>query len=75
MKIMHDRLTRKADIVESYIAPEDFTLGSARVKKGSWVMVTKIKDDALWQKILDGKYTGYSFGGQSRTRRGSPPAA
>ena len=50
--------------VESFIAPVDFNLDSHEiVKKGSWVLVAKVEDDALWQDFLDGKYTGFSIGG------------
>ncbi len=50
--------------VESYIAPVDFALSSSeQVRAGSWVMVMKVEDDALWQDFLDGKYTGFSIGG------------
>ncbi len=50
--------------VESFIAPVDFHLDSHEmVKKGSWVLVAKVEDPALWQDFLDGKYTGFSIGG------------
>ena len=51
------------DLVESYIAPVDFTLGDQPIKKGSWVMVAKINDDKLWQDVLDEKLTGFSVAG------------
>lgn len=53
----------KADIVESYIAPADLDIGGQQIKKGSWVMVTKVHDDRMWQGIKKGSYTGYSIGG------------
>ncbi len=49
--------------VESYLAPVDFQLGDQLVKAGSWVMVSKVFDPKLWDGILDGTYTGYSFEG------------
>jgi len=54
-----------AKVVESYLAPVDFTPeGSDEViTKGSWVMVTKIFDDALWGAIKKGEVTAYSPGG------------
>lgn len=52
-----------ATVVESYIAPCDFSLGGQVVKQGSWVIVTRVNDDALWQQIVDGDITGYSVGG------------
>jgi len=53
----------KADIVESYIAPADLDIGGQQIKKGSWVMVTKVHDDNMWSGIKKGAYTGYSIGG------------
>ena len=53
----------KADIVESYIAPADLDICGQQIKKGSWVMVTKVHDDNMWSGIKKGAYTGYSIGG------------
>ena len=52
------------DIVESYIAPEDFTLGEGQVKKGSWVLVTYVRDEDMWQGVKAGELTGFSIGGE-----------
>ena len=51
-------------VVESYIAPVDFTLGVQPVTKGSWVMGAKVFDDALWKGVKDGTFTGWSFEGE-----------
>ncbi len=50
-------------LVESYVAPVDFELNGKPVKKGSWIMTTKIHDDQLWNKVQNGEITGYSIGG------------
>lgn len=62
---MHQGTLEKgaARIVESYVAPVDFELNGHVVKKGSWVLVTKILDDHLWSLIKAGVLTGYSMGG------------
>jgi len=61
---MHVRLGEIGiDLVESYIAPVDFTLGDQSVKKGSWVMGAKINDDDLWADVLAGRLTGFSVAG------------
>ncbi len=49
--------------VETFLAPVDFDLGDQHVKKGSWVMWSKVLDDRLWKDVKDGVYTGYSFEG------------
>jgi uracil-DNA glycosylase family 4 len=56
----------KANVVESYLAPLDFTFGGQKVTKGTWVMVVKINDEKMWQGVKDKKLTGFSIGGFSR---------
>jgi hypothetical protein len=53
----------KADIIESYIAPLDFTCGGQTVRKGSWVMAVKIHDPDLWAAVKSGDITGFSIAG------------
>lgn len=53
----------KADIIESYIAPLDFTCGGQTVRKGSWVMAVKIHDPDLWEAVKSGNITGFSIAG------------
>lgn len=50
-------------VVESYIAKADFTIGETTVKKGSWVMSTKVNDETVWGEIKKGNIDGYSIGG------------
>jgi len=61
---MHRRLGDiGVELVESYIAPMDFTIGQESVKKGSWLIATKVVDDALWADVKSGKLTGFSVAG------------
>lgn len=53
-------------IVESFIAPADFTLGTQQIRKGTWVMAGKVLDDQLWKGVKGGRYTGWSFEGFGR---------
>ncbi len=55
-------------IVESYLAPVDFTINKQSVKKGTWVMTSLILDDKLWSLVKKGKLTGYSIRGVSAIR-------
>ena len=50
-------------VIESYLAPEPFKLGTQDVSKGSWVLGAKIHDDALWKGVKSGQFTGWSFEG------------
>jgi uracil-DNA glycosylase family 4 len=52
-----------ADLIESYIAPDDFTLNGQKIKKGTWMISVKILDDKLWKLVKAGFYTGFSVGG------------
>jgi hypothetical protein len=54
--------------VESYIAQEDVEFPLGMVKKGSWVVVSYIPDEAYFNKIKSGEYTGYSIQGKGRRR-------
>jgi hypothetical protein len=56
----------RARVVESYIAQEAFMLGDQLVKKGSWVMVVKIMDEALWAKVERGEWRAFSVEGYSK---------
>lgn len=56
----------KLALVESYLAPMNFVLGSKTVKQGSWIMTVKVLDSALWKKVKDGKITGFSIGGRAK---------
>lgn len=56
-------LVADSEVVESYIVPEDTVLEEQEVQKGTWVIVSKVHSDELWQQIKDGYYTGYSIGG------------
>ena len=57
-----------ADVVESYIAPQDLEFegqtGPQKVKKGSWIIGVRVNDPKEWDKVLDGSYTGFSVGGR-----------
>ena len=64
--LMHEeRINNKAEVVESFIAPCDYSIGSERIKKGSWVMATHVVDKNLWKSILDGEIAAYSMEGKA----------
>jgi hypothetical protein len=54
----------EAEVVESYLAPADVELGGQVIKQGTWIMGVKVLDDAMWQAVKDGEYTGFSIGGR-----------
>jgi len=54
----------KAIPVESYIAPQDFTINEEVIKKGSWVLAMHIPDPEIWEQVEKGEITGYSLRGK-----------
>ena len=63
LKLMHKGKQIAAEIVESYISPDDFELGGQKVTKGSWVAAVHVSDAKLWKAIVDKKLTGFSMAG------------
>lgn len=59
--VIGDGHTKKAKAypVESFIYNPDIL---KEVKKGSWVMAVKVKNDVMWEGIRNGDYTGFSIG-------------
>ncbi len=53
----------KAVVVESYIAPIDFTMGNKTISKGSWVVATHVLDMELWNLVKSGQVGSYSIRG------------
>ena len=49
--------------VESYIAPVDMMIGEHEIAKGSWVMVTYIPNDSIWEQVRKGAILSYSIKG------------
>lgn len=54
----------KLRLVESFIAPVAFSMGGVRVLKGSWVLVIKVLDTGLWQRVKNGEFGGLSIDGR-----------
>jgi hypothetical protein len=68
--LVHSRLIKAqhraptdADVVESYVTPVDIQMGKGIAPAGSWIMVTKVHSNAMWEAIKKGDITGYSIGG------------
>lgn len=71
-KDQHSRQVGEGEIslLESYIAPADFTLGEQRIKRGSWVMAWRIESPSMWADVKAGRRTGFSIGGTAKARPG-----
>jgi hypothetical protein len=53
----NDDVSQSVYVVESFIA----RAGDPDFIEGAWVVGMHIKDDDLWQRILDGEINGYSY--------------
>lgn len=65
IKRQHDGKPQTCDVVESFIVPTDYEIGSQKIVKGSWVMAVRVNDDALWSDVKAGKITAFSPGGMA----------
>ena len=65
-KIMHKGKPVNIKVLQSFVAPVDYTINKRKVKKGSWVLVTRVLDKQLWKDIKAGKFTGYSMAGSAK---------
>jgi hypothetical protein len=67
--LMHKvALGGRVAILESWIAPCDFDLNGQHVKKGTWMLAIRVKDDDLWDAVKKGELTGFSIGGSAIRR-------
>lgn len=64
-KLMHKSILKSVKILQNYIAPIAFDFNGNWIKKGTWIMVLRVLDKALWKDIVDGKITGFSMGGEA----------
>ena len=63
--LMHERTLsrKKVRILESYIAPIDMNVEGRFIKQGTWLLGARIADDALWESVKDGTFSGWSIEG------------
>jgi hypothetical protein len=66
--LLHLVETDTFSIVESYISPVDMVLGERLIKAGSWLVVTQMYDDEIWEEVKKGNLTGVSIGGYAQTQ-------
>jgi hypothetical protein len=64
--LFHITKTTTFDIVESYISPVDFVLGSHTVSKGTWLTTVQVHDDSLWALIKAGDICSVSISAMAK---------
>jgi len=60
------RVNDQVKVLESYLAPTDFTIGELTVRKGTWLLAVRVLSDELWDRVKTGDLTGFSIGGSAR---------
>ena len=74
--LMHRlRVNDQVKVLESYLAPTDFTIGDITVRKGTWMLAVRVLSDELWDRVKNGDLTGFSIGGSARRVPEPAPAA
>jgi hypothetical protein len=62
----------QVNILESYVAPDNMVIDTpsekVKIKKDTWLMVNRIVDDELWEKVKTGEFTGFSIGAIANVR-------
>lgn len=71
IKIYHDGHPIKAKVIESFIAPIDYSMidisgVSQHIKKGSWLLGVKIYNKDVWNMVKNGSLLGFSMGGRAK---------
>lgn len=64
-KLQHEGapISSKINILENYIAPQNLDIAGEKVSKGSWILIIRIRDAALWDLVKKEKVTGFSMAG------------
>jgi len=70
--LQHKDFKKRFELLESYLAPQEFVLKERIVKEGSWIMTVRVVDSKIWKKVKDGKITGFSIGGRAKVKKVSP---
>jgi len=67
-KAFHEGKPINVNVLESYLAPVDFRGANGDlVRKGSWILTTRILDKPIWMAIKSGEIAGYSMAGRARS--------
>jgi len=65
----HKVFKQQFDLLQSYVAPTDMAINGKAIKKGTWLVVVKVKNSKDWQKVKEGKITGFSVGGTAKVKQ------
>jgi len=71
VKLMHEQRVLRAPILENFQVPADFEImdpygDKQHVKKGSWWLTVRVRDEDIWAAVENGQLTGFSMGGTAQ---------
>jgi len=70
---LFDVTTKSAEFVEHYLTPAEMTFGEGddaiTVKKGTWLATMRFSNDAIWEDVKEGKFTGFSISADCMSRK------
>jgi hypothetical protein len=73
IKIMHKGQPVDGVIpIENYVTKQPEDWGTEVLPMGTWMLATRVKNDDVWQDVLDDTFTGYSMGGTALREALSP---
>jgi DNA adenine methylase len=75
MGLMHKNMNPPIDLVESWIAPVALSIGTTVVPMGAWIITARVNSDPIWDKVKQGKLTGFSVGGVAKVKNLIPKVA
>jgi len=62
-KIMHKGSRASVKVLESYLAPVNFTISGQKIRKGTWIIKARILDKETWEAVKNGSLKGFSMAG------------
>ena len=63
----HEQTNFAVRVVESFVAKSGFTMNGKAITKGTWVIVAKVGDTDVWQRVKNGELNGFSIEGFSQS--------
>lgn len=70
--LQHKDFKKPFELLESFLAPMDMSIGTKVIKAGSWIIVVRVLDKGIWKQVKDGKLTGFSIGGKAKAQKLTP---
>lgn len=53
-------------LIESFLAPAEFKLGTETIAVGTWLIAVRVINNKVWKAVKEGKITGFSIEGYAK---------